>query len=328
MNDQADSWDGIGTSIGNRTERRANPDHPLNFFRARSEKGNYMLVLKGENLAISNKLPVLAGVDISLVEGNGSLNELRLELLDSEQKSIFRALVADVLLATQDVASGDDVAGAARVVMRIERWQELLKRKRNQVLSRQAIIGLYGELYFLKARILPRMSSQDSVLAWRGPHGEEQDFALGGWIVEIKTQLSTADQFLKISSEAQLDTASGPIAICHQTVASCPANTQGAHSLNEMVTEIREYLLEKGPAVVDIFEAGLIVAGYENRPEYDQESWCPMAANFFEVGEDFPRLCPSNIPQGVQSVKYRILPTACAGFARDEAWLNESLFNV
>lgn len=327
MVERADSWEDIGVAPGNRTERRADPEHPLDFFRARSEKGNYMLVLKGEYMSVPQKLPVLAGLDISLIQGSGSASELRLELLDSEQKSIFRALAADILAATSDVAKGDAKAGAARVIKRIERWRDLLKRRRDRVLSRQAIIGLFGELLFLKQRVLPRRTPLDAVVAWRGPHGEEQDFAIGGWIVEIKTQLSTADQFLKINSEAQLDTTSGPIVICHQTIASCPAADPEAQSLNEIIAEIRGYLMEKGPAAIDIFEAGLIAAGHEDRPEYDEESWRAVAASFFEVGEGFPKLVPSNIPPGVQAVRYRILPSACSAFTRNEAWLDENIFN-
>jgi hypothetical protein len=46
------------------------------------------------------------------------------------------------------------------------------------------------------------------ISAWRGPFGDEQDFVHGEWIIEIKTQLNTADQRMQISSEAQLDTSS------------------------------------------------------------------------------------------------------------------------
>lgn len=327
MNDGRDDWSDIGTTSGSRTERRADPAHPLDFFRARSEKGNYMLVLKGDELPENRRLPILGGIEICLEHNEGRSDELILELLESEQKSIFRALVADILLATKDVIPGDNAAGAARVLTRIERWQDLLKKRRNQVLSRQAIIGLFGELHFLKERVLPRMQPTEAVSAWRGPHGEEQDFAIGGWIIELKTQLSTADQFLKISSEAQLDTASGPIVLCHQNIASTPSGDGEALSLNSIVEEIRKELLNRGASALDIFEAGLIAACYETRKEYDEDSWTLVKADFYEIGKDFPRLVPDTIPAGVQRVSYRIIPAACSEFQRDKAWLNGELFN-
>ena len=322
-----DDWEKIGTTLGSRTERRADPDHPLDFFRAISEKGNYMLVLKGDELPTSNRLPVLSGLEISIVHSDSDLDELMLELLESEQKSIFRALVADILLATGEMAFGENSAGAARVITRVERWQDLLKRRRNQIMSRQAIIGLFGELHFLRERVLPRMQPTEAAAAWRGPHGDEQDFVIGGWIIETKTQLATADQFLKISSEAQLDTTSGPIAICHQTLSTASSEDPDALTLNEIVVDIRSKLLIFGASALDIFEAGLISAGYETRPEYELESWKPLRATIYEVEDDFPRLVPSNMPIGIRNVTYRILPAACSDYSRNEEWLNETVFN-
>jgi len=327
MTDMKDDWEEIGTTPGSRIERRANPDHPLEFFRARSEKGNYMLVLKGRELLVSKKLPVLSGIEISIVHSDSDLDELLLELLESEQKSIFRALVADILLATSDMAFGENAAGAMRVITRVERWQDLLKRRRDEVLSRQAIIGLFGELHFLKDKVLPKMQPTEAAAAWRGPYGDEQDFVIGGWIIEIKTQLATADQFLKISSEAQLDTSSGKIAVCHQSLSSAPSEDSDAFTLNEIIKDIRNKLLNYGASALDIFEAGLISAGYETKPEYDLESWKPVRATIYEVEDDFPRLIPSKIPVGIRNVTYRILPAACSDYSRSEHWLNETIFN-
>lgn len=326
MPENRDDWSDIGVTSGSRTERRADPNHPLDFFRARSPEGNYMLVLKGAEISENLKLPVLSGLAISSHAPQNRPAELVVELLDSEQTSIFRALAADLLFATNDVAQGDGVAGAARVITRIERWQDLLKKRRDQLLSRQAIIGLFGELHFLKERILPRMQPVDAVAAWRGPHGEEQDFAIGEWIVEVKTQLSTADQFLKISSEAQLDTASGPIVICHQTFASASTGEPNALSLNGIVETIRTELLNAQASALDLFEAGLMAAGFETRQEYEREGWMFVKASLFEVVDDFPRLVPQMLPPGVQRVTYRIIPAACSDYARSEDWLSEKVF--
>lgn len=325
-----DAWSDIpkGSLHGGRTERRAHPDHPLDFFRARDEKGHYLLVLKGDELPATGKLPILAGLRIGLVHHQGKRDELALELADSEQLSIFRALAADILQATSDLPSGDSEGGLRRVIGRIERWQELLKRKKNEVLTRQEIIGLVGELLFLRDAVMPRLQSHVAVTSWRGSHRDEQDFAIGGWIAEIKTQLSTADQFIRISSEAQLDTTSGPIALVHQTVSSVSEGDPAAMTLNGLVASIRSRLLASGAAAIDIFEAGLIAAGYETRPEYDEESWLPITRRIFEIAEGFPRLVPAVLPPGVQNVSYRVLPNACSGFERNDTWLNSTVLDA
>jgi hypothetical protein len=326
MAEDLDDWSDIEAHRGSRTERRADPDHPLDFFRARGPEGNYILLLRGVDLLDSSKFPIFSGIEIALNEAESRPKELILKLLDTEQKSIFRALVADILGATRDLGRGQNPAGAMRVITRVERWQELLKKRRSQLLSRQEIIGLFGELSFLLNYVMPNMQSTDAAASWRGPFGEEQDFAIGDWIVEIKTQLSTADQFLKISSEAQLDTASGQIIVYHHNLSPAQAEDETAMSLNGIVDAIRSEMLSSGASALDIFEAGLISAGYVSRPEYDKESWKVVKRSIFEVEGAFPRLSPSNLPIGVRHVTYKVIPAACKDFERTESWLIQSLF--
>jgi len=329
MSELSDAWTSIAVNPeeDGRTERRADPDHPLDFYRARDNQGKYQLILKCTGLQNLSPLPTLSGLTIRFSHTSGTSQELVIGLQDNEQVSIFRALCADILDATRDLESEDSAAAARRVLLRIERWQELLKRRREQLLSRQAIIGLVGELLFLRDYAFDLMQRHEAVASWRGPYGEEQDFGIGNTIVEIKTQLSTADQYLKISSEAQLDSTSGSIVICHQTLASGTAgSSNSARTLNELVAEIRNLILESNPASLDLFEASLMAAAYDVREEYDEESWVPVSLRIFEVCDTFPRLVPDNIPAGIQAVSYRILPNACSEFERDETWLREVVF--
>ena len=327
MSNTTDDWEGVGTVPGTRTERRADPEHPLDFFRARTAKGNYAFVLKAEELPDLGSLPAIAGIEVLEEPHDGRPDELCLELRDPEQISIFRALVADILEATRDLAAGENSSGASRLIRRLERWQRLLGRRREKLLSDQAIIGLCGELLFIRDYLLPAIGAAASVTAWRGPYGDEQDFAVNGWIAEIKAQLSTADQLLKISSESQLDTESGPILVFHQTFSGSAAQTGDAFSLNELVRQVRSAILAEAPGAMDLFEAGLVNAEYEERPEYSQKFWLPVTGNIYEVESEFPRLVPRGMPAGIRQVKYNILPAACAEFRRDENWLKSKVLN-
>lgn len=329
MSDSQDAWSGIptGASSGTRIERRADASHPLDFFRARDARGHYLLILKADELPAIERPPTLAGLVIRAEKFAERPDELLIELVDAEQLSIFRALAADILEATRNLGAGANAEGALRTISRIERWQDLLRKRRDQLLSRQAIIGLVGELLFLRNRVMENVGPAEAIASWRGPLREEQDFAIGGWIVEIKTQLSTADQLLKISSEAQLDTSSGPIVLVHQTLAAATRSESGAVTLNGLVAEIRTGLLESAPASIDIFEAGMIAAGYEARAEYEAEAWLLVRSRPFEVADAFPRLVPAALPAGVQKVSYSILPSACSAFERNEEWLKSEVFH-
>jgi hypothetical protein len=212
------------------------------------------------------------------------------------------------------------------VIKRLERWVELFSRRRDAILSKEAIVGLVGELYFLRDFVLKKMDPLDAIRTWRGPFGEEQDFAISDWVIEVKTQLITADQYLNISSEAQLDSNGARIAIFHISLTPVGSTESRARTLNELISEIRHEIFNTSPAALDLFEYALLSVGYEPRSEYGTESWSISSSRAFEVGEGFPRLVPTNINQGIKKVSYSILLGACAHWVRDENWVISEVF--
>lgn len=319
-----DPWDiPRAQSQGNRTERLADPDHPLDFYRGRDFEGRYLFWLDCEAAgAPPVDLPRIGGVEIDLRQSTPERWFLGLALRDSNQLEIFRALCANLMTATASLARGDGERGVGIVLNRLKRWQDLLRRRDDDLLSRSEILGLVGELLFLRDRLIGSTGDVDAVLAWRGPYGDEQDFVVGGRIVEIKTQLATADRRFQISTEDQLDTTSGEIALCHQTLGLASSGTPEARSLNALVDELLERLLMGAGAAADIFRAGLIESGYRIRPEYDVEWWVPGDFRVYEVADEFPRLVASSLPSGVSRVRYEISAVACSPFEKPLEWLN------
>jgi hypothetical protein len=202
----------------------------------------------------------------------------------------------------------------------------MLRRRRDDVLSTPEIIGLGGELLFLRDEILTRTGSMEGVAAWRGAHRDEQDFAVGHWQIEVKTQLSTADQRFIIASESQLDTGTSRLLLCHQCVAATPA-TAGSFTLNSLVDSlIRQFADESSPAT-DAFQVALEAWGYVRRDEYDQPAWLLTDRRLFEVSEDFPRITPKMLPNGVQRVSYEVLLRACEPFSVDLGQTMDGVFS-
>lgn len=132
----------------------------------------------------------------------------------------------------------------------------------------------------------------------------------------MKTQLSTSDHRLLISSEAQLDTAGSALLLCHQAVARVPT-VGGAVSLNALVGDLTREVTTAGPVVLEYFEAALEACGYTRREEYDEPEWLLTDRRLFEVRDGFPRLTPAMLPAGVHAVSYAILLSACQSFAID-----------
>lgn len=325
-----DQWDDISRPDhpGFESEKRADPRHPLEFFRGKDFHGRYVFSLQGRVDRTSvPRPPALSDIEVSVTEPTPGRCRLSLTLAESDQKDIFRALCANLMDATSGLQRGEDGRGIVIVVNRLRRWHELLRRRRDDLLSRQQVIGLMGELLFLHDRLLPRLAPIDAVGTWRGPYGDEQDFVLGNRIVEIKAQLSSADKRVRISSEDQLDTSSHEILLVHQALSPADRMDAVARTLNQLVDDLLATFDRDAPEAADLFRSGLIEAGWRNRPEYDETAWIGAGTVFLEVGEGFPRIVPSDLPAGVDRVSYALRLDACEAFVVEEEDALRMLFD-
>jgi hypothetical protein len=316
MSNAFKEWKNIEPSAekGGVNARRADTGHPLDFWLGRDFLGQYVFYLDFDQLASGVvSTPSLSGVEIRVVSVNKSSSRLVLILNDKDSLDLFTALCADLMAATSGLEIRDNSA-LTIVLGRLQRWQELVKRARDTVLSQSNIIGLIGELLLLRDFVMASLSTHDAILTWRGPYGDEQDFLLEGGIIETKTQLSTSDQYLNISSENQLDTGSGPILLCHQTVYVPSSEESGGFSLNSIVDELKNSILESDMSILPVFDAGLVEYGYVMREEYDRAIWLLNTRRFFEVRDGFPRLRAGELAPGVDRVRYRISLASCASF--------------
>jgi hypothetical protein len=179
-------------------------------------------------------------------------------------------------------------------------------------------IGLFGEIVFLDEEVLQRLDALEAIRSWRGPHQEEQDFLIGGSAIEVKTQLSTADRAVRISSAAQLDPGNFRLFLCHQTLGVGDQRDTEALSLNGQVEEIASKLGKANPAAEDLFRSTLFEYGYVINNAYDEPRWSLNGRQVFEVEGNFPRLVPAALPTGITEVSYELQLDACGDYRVEE----------
>lgn len=301
------------------SRKRANPHHPLDFFRGKDFQGRYVFWLEGNTqLASVPELPILLHIDTSLTEPTPGKCRLALTLLEKDQRDVFQALCANLEHSTAGLRRGEDGPGVIVVANRLRRWHDLLRRRRDGLLSDQQIIGLVGELLFLRNRALVWLEPLDAVGCWRGPYGDEQDFVIGSWTVEVKTQISSSDKRLRISSEDQLDTTRHGIILVHQTIAPADRTDPAARTLNQLIDELLSILDKSGADAADLFRLGLVEACWKNRPQYDEISWVDTGTTFFKVSDGFPRIIPTDLRAGVERVSYSIRIDSCSDYKIEE----------
>lgn len=305
--------------------RLADPAHPLDFRVGRDARGRYVFQLDAAATSqlLLRPLPAPAGIEVLRDKIGDSQLRLSMVLSDASDFDIFRVLCADLLALTADLARSDSARGMTIVLDRVTQWQDIFARRRSGVLSRNEVIGLAGELLFLRDLLLPRIDPAAAVSAWRGPFGDEQDFVIGNTIFELKTQTTTADRRMQISSEDQLDTAKSRIVLCQQGIATAVESAPEARSLNELVAELRAMVAPAGPFVADRLELALLESGWDHRSEYDFDRWQLVDRTFYEVREGFPRIVRADLLPGVEEVRYRVRAADCADFRIDvEVTLN------
>jgi hypothetical protein len=318
----SDNWQNIRPSDhpSDLRMRRVDPEHPMDFFYGKDYQGNYIFTFRGNIAGETLPKPTrLAGIDITLVKCENGIWEIYMRLLDATQVDIFKALCSNLMSATRNLERSQDSAGVQIILSRIQRWQELLKARKEELLSKSQIIGLFGELLFLKEFLLKRLSPLDALMTWRGPYGDEQDFLVGSWMIEVKTQLSSSDRKLHISSVDQLDITSGQILICYQILGIAKDKDIATQSLNSLVDEFIDLFVPDHSNAMDMLQVILIEYGYMRREEYDDARFMLNERVYYHVTDEFPALRASILPAGVEDVRYSIKVEFCKSFIIEES---------
>jgi len=303
---------------GARNVRLADSSHPLDFRIGRDDRARYLFQLDADDPGSTDQsLPRLSGIDCHLELLAGSRARLVLLLHHAADFRNFALMCTGLMLATDGMAPTNSGAGMLKTLEELHRWQEMLRRTRERLLSTSERIGLLGELLFLRDVVVPRTGYPVGLRSWNGPGGHEQDFVIGSTIFEVKTQVVTADRKIRISSEDQLDPVQGRIFICNQGIAPAPPSAANGRTLKSLAVEVREAAAAAGGGAPDLLEIALLEAGYEDRLEYDEESWILVDRALFEVNGDFPRIERRDLRAGVEMVKYSIRVSDCIPFTAD-----------
>ncbi|MFJ8647019.1 PD-(D/E)XK motif protein [Streptomyces sp. NPDC093546] len=148
----------------------------------------------------------------------------------------------------------------------VRAWSALLDRPRG--LSTEKRIGLMGELAAL-ASIARTHDWATAVESWKGPNGEEHDFGLAGFDVEVKTT-SAERRRHSVHGLGQLTpTEDRPLWLVSLQVTRGGTN---GRTLTSCVESVRRHVGEHAPASLDRLDEQLSVTGWDAELR-DDERW-------------------------------------------------------
>ena len=319
---QSNTWPAAhwpdATEDGPAGRRRYLPDGAYDFFLSVDSVSRTRALLLGlgpGDVRIPEQLPQARGfamevVDVVFPGPGSSTSALQLSLLELSYADIFDALVEDV--ATSANSKADLQSAVTGVIDRVSRWKQLLDDLPVDGLGRDAQLGLYGELWFMKVHGMPAWGPEESVNAWIGPLAANQDFQRRNCAVEVKASAAADPHLISIANPRQLDgTPFESLLLSYVLLERLQGNGE---TLPDLVAGLRASSREAG--VGAMFEERLLAAGYHDlhSDAYHRTGYALRKHMVFRVEGDFPRILESDLRTGVENVRYGVSLSAAASY--------------
>lgn len=257
--------------------------------------------------------PKWKGANISPYRGSerpSSHQFLVVEQGDESPREVFELLVADVAGAVISRQPSQDVR--AILSGRFDRWKAFFEERGLVGLGPEAQQGLYGELWFLREHLLPRVGAHAAISAWDVTHRALHDYQFPGHAYEVKTSAAKQHHRVHVANERQLDTTG--LDTLHLVVISLSIVQGGGETLPGMVASIRE-ILSRSQQTARLFEEKLLDEGYmEVHEGLYRTGYAFRDIRVYRVGPGFPRILESDLKSGVGDVSYSVVLSACDSF--------------
>ncbi len=275
---------------------RVGNNRNLSLYIGRDENARYSFDFRG------NFRPVkIMSSDVIYVEQFESLSNktLRFSLENAELLEYFCTFCHDLLDSVQVITDDDSAYKTLR--SRYYSWRQLF-RPDNARLSESEVMGLIGELLFLKNQMIPKYGIDVALESWMGPEKTHKDFSVGNDWFEIKT-ISFGKETVRISSIEQLDSEIDGQLFIYELEKMSP-NFDGIKlgTLAKSIIELLETSSQR-----ESFMAKLELYGFDFSKEYDSFAYSLNNSSQYNVIQDeFPRLQRSFLPVAITRVQYEI----------------------
>lgn len=273
---------------------RVSAKHPLELYLGLNEKGLKTLRYNG----IFEPIKVVGTNILEIKQVKTSEHySILFSFNSNDEEVIFYKFCEDLINMTEGY-NGDK--GYNEIINRYNQWKKMFYG-RSSLLNENEIMGLIGELLFLKDNVIIIHGAHNGVNGWSGPEPTHKDFSFDNEWYEVKT-INSMKPTVRISSLEQLDSNFDGYLVVY-TMEKMSPNFNGL-SLNKIVSEICglfEYNDDK-----DIFKSKLEQVGYDYNEEYDNYVYNLINVTKYLVNKEFPKLRHDDVPKGVLKVNYEI----------------------
>lgn len=278
---------------------RIDNTHILNLFIGLDEHGRKSIELRSHFIPV--RVSGTSAIDVTQYK-KPEYNTIRFSLKDDEVSGLFYKFCEDITEQTRGLANEKD--GYKAITNRFFQWKKMFVASRNAVLTEPAIMGLIGELLFLKDDLSVRIGLSAALRSWSGQELTRKDFSIDDSWFEIKT-ISRGNPCVRISSLEQLSSDhEGELVVYALEKMSAEYN---GITLNKLVLDILKMFSSQEDK--DLFMTKVSIQGYEYNNYYDDFVFELSSKTRYVVNKDFPKLTSADVPRAITKVSYDILLT-------------------
>lgn len=203
----------------------------------------------------------------------------------------------------------------------LQRWRELLEREVPNIMSLEALCGLYGELWHLQEIAA---KNAEGIFSWHGPNGSRHDFATKGLALEVKTTMRRDGWQFRVHGLTQLEQPTD--ARLFLSAIRLEVNGAAGNTVPDVIRSILDLGVDRHELLTRLSSVDYHV---HDETYYGQHRFHVHESRVFEVeGVSVPRLTTATFglagpPSGISDIHYTIDLAASSAVAVQPEMLDQ-----
>ena len=275
---------------------RIDSSHPLDLYAGIDDNGRYALKLRGAFRPYA-KVKQVSHIEVAQFTNDG-FNTLMFSLLEPALLDLFVVFCDDIISNTINIAAGSD--GYKVIIDRFYLWRKMFSSHKAP-LTESEIMGLIGEISFLKDYLFEKYGKTGALEGWSGQEMTHKDFSYNDGWYEIKT-INDNRCSVGISSLEQLYSKVDGELVIYKLEKMSPAY-KGV-SINALTKNVLDSL--ESDADKDIFFSRLKNSGFTFDSSYNDYVYDIISVKRYMVNSGFPKLTRENIIPAVVKINYEL----------------------
>jgi hypothetical protein len=273
---------------------RINPSHIIDLYVGHDDQGRYAIKYRG-SFKPESGIKSVAGIAVNQFK-NEDFNTLQFSLMYNENKELFFTFCEDIFETTRSIA--DNRNAYKTILNRYYSWKKMFSTPK-KLLSESEIMGLIGELLFLRDYLFEKYGKGEALSGWSGQELTHKDFSYNDVWYEVKAIHSGKDS-VKISSLEQLQsTNNGELVVF--SLEKMSASYDGI-KINNLALEILNSL--DMDALKDVFLSAIMYQEFTFDESYNEFVYDLISMNRYSVNSEFPKLTRNDVNDAIIKAQY------------------------